>query len=1698
MEQRSPRTRNVVLGNPPEDSVAGVPFPHAASPPSRTRIELPPIEGSPSQNQNQAGPSARRTHSQGSRTSSISSVHSASGSLLPTSPSGPGGSIGQQPLPSIRHVLGLQTSQSIKSPPSTPMSAVLSLSGPGGDPTSPHRRTPSAPESSRSARAAMPPPARPAQSSPSYSVRDLPPSTAGAPGSRPNTTSSGGSGSLHHFANIALAAESRPGPQHSASSSMSRLQSGASSSKPASPPQPTSPRRVLMEQTAEDRPFAYSRESNARSRAHSQAQPQTGSSKASGHVSSARTGMSSHGPVPLWQRANHGLLGPELSYHRSDSSPSMQPMGLPPISPGESEFADRIYDEEMDLSGAGGGQGPRAQSRLRYAQGGGSGPQAPVSPQSSHGGGAANVGAKRQRADGEAEPPGSPPTRRRHTLGAMDEPPGLRGSFAGAASAMGPGSVPPPPLPHPAGPPPPHPDHAGHYAAAHAASRSSALYAAAPASSRRISGRGSGSGSGSDPTSSVPFLSPSASSVSLATTVSDFGGAGPGHPGHRYRVQSAGGAGQGYPEPHYGGPTGYKPRSYLGLDFDPAAVGQVGPGGRSGIVGPDGKYLGGTNFEIGSSGGHTRTQSSASRLRAGTGSGSGSGSTLPPFYPALMHAPTIGSTSPRKGVSGGHTHTLSLPHYPQAGSSGRGGPSTAGTIYNASAFPSVLTTGPNAAGGIIVGGNVDTPSSLQRSSTYGGRGSQKSRYGGGAGAGAGFVFPPPPNVKAEGGNDRSGINSPTNALVSLGDAAVIGGGASTPVVPSNSAQSQASNSSAAGAAKYECTWCGKRFSRPSSLKIHYHSHTGEKPYVCEEPGCGRTFSVQSNLRRHQRGHQNAANNTNSTGTNADGNASGTNNNRGGSNRNGSPGSIQSHPPPSRSAYEPGSRSLGGSQWMFQQQQQQPPPPPPPPQQQPPPSFAPAHAHGQYHQSQYRPQPLPGDFGPGYENAVHHAPGNYQMQFRERRQSMSSNGDFEAGAEESYGIGGGGAKVLLGLSGKGSATQRPHSSEGPQSNPSNRGAYHHQMSRSDSMDTDPPGSLSPQRRREGSGTGRSGFMGATGKYSGHSRFPSGLVRTTAGLRLDNSLNNASRAGSSSGGDASSGLGEREILFPRLEPHEVQVQHAQWSNPLHWAYLAEGGKNLLVHYVGPTPSIFGGTSDGFPPLVLRLRKSSRPSAPGAAGAAVKTEAEDKSAVSIASPQSDSSAASSADSAGDARDALDENAFRDEIVAPLLGPAGGLDVLPYILPVPLIRSGRSGSGAKDTDARFGHLPYGRSLWALHDPSAFLSALGKLVESDRPAERRATSQIDSAAPFLWAVENVTAALSPDFVNQGGRSTICVEIKPKWGFLANGEHLSDASKGVKTAYSRYKLHRVLKARKPDVNGAASQGPTLEEWNAIYDPLDLFSVDSGRVHRSVKALYVEWKAAQGSGMFNNLRVFVDGHPINVTSNLELLTKALGAVHSSTEADLFAQVMTPHLLSSPVLRRLAHLQSALDPLDIEGLAKLWQNQTGADFGSISKHSDSFLLRDPSVDEYEDVVQWFFAREEALAQGATAGADVTGATLRQLTLAYLLSATFKDCSLFVRLVPTEGNGSDWSANGTPDGDGDITITDAASASRAEGATATNSNNNNKQVDTSSRFEAEFKVIDLDPKPMDKLSKYFHMDAEIVSGFNTWAAEVGLPAN
>lgn len=65
--------------------------------------------------------------------------------------------------------------------------------------------------------------------------------------------------------------------------------------------------------------------------------------------------------------------------------------------------------------------------------------------------------------------------------------------------------------------------------------------------------------------------------------------------------------------------------------------------------------------------------------------------------------------------------------------------------------------------------------------------------------------------------------------------------------------------------KHKCKICDKRFTRPSSLQTHMYSHTGEKPFACNVEGCGRHFSVVSNLRRHKKVHKGESSSTTSEG-----------------------------------------------------------------------------------------------------------------------------------------------------------------------------------------------------------------------------------------------------------------------------------------------------------------------------------------------------------------------------------------------------------------------------------------------------------------------------------------------------------------------------------------------------------------------------------------------------------------------------------------------------------------------------------------------------------------------------------------------------------------------------------------------------------------------------------------------------------------
>ncbi|CAG9312810.1 unnamed protein product [Blepharisma stoltei] len=53
---------------------------------------------------------------------------------------------------------------------------------------------------------------------------------------------------------------------------------------------------------------------------------------------------------------------------------------------------------------------------------------------------------------------------------------------------------------------------------------------------------------------------------------------------------------------------------------------------------------------------------------------------------------------------------------------------------------------------------------------------------------------------------------------------------------------------------YKCSFCNKILSSKQNLREHVYIHTGEKPYICREKGCGLAFRQGSQLSAHKRIH----------------------------------------------------------------------------------------------------------------------------------------------------------------------------------------------------------------------------------------------------------------------------------------------------------------------------------------------------------------------------------------------------------------------------------------------------------------------------------------------------------------------------------------------------------------------------------------------------------------------------------------------------------------------------------------------------------------------------------------------------------------------------------------------------------------------------------------------------------------------------
>ena len=163
----------------------------------------------------------------------------------------------------------------------------------------------------------------------------------------------------------------------------------------------------------------------------------------------------------------------------------------------------------------------------------------------------------------------------------------------------------------------------------------------------------------------------------------------------------------------------------------------------------------------------------------------------------------------------------------------------------------------------------------------------------------------------------------------------------------------------------------------------------------------------------------------------------------------------------------------------------------------------------------------------------------------------------------------------------------------------------------------------------------------------------------------------------------------------------------------------------------------------------------------------------------------------------------------------------------------------------------------------------------------------------------------------------------------------------------------------------------------------------------------------------------------------------------TVRDALISKILSMLLDTSLLRLLSNLQRTLDPLDIEGLSLLWHRayalaSPGVPVSTQSPDEDEPPapplgqgLADPTLHEWQKFLDIYLAKNYQLDHDHP---DI--ANLRYYCLAYLLSTSFKDCSIILR-VPELGQSSIF-------------------------------------------------VIDLDVKPIDRLAKWEKLDKQIVDAY------------
>ncbi|XP_062315246.1 inositol-pentakisphosphate 2-kinase isoform X1 [Osmerus eperlanus] len=391
---------------------------------------------------------------------------------------------------------------------------------------------------------------------------------------------------------------------------------------------------------------------------------------------------------------------------------------------------------------------------------------------------------------------------------------------------------------------------------------------------------------------------------------------------------------------------------------------------------------------------------------------------------------------------------------------------------------------------------------------------------------------------------------------------------------------------------------------------------------------------------------------------------------------------------------------------------------------------------------------------------------------------------------------------------------------------------------------------------------------------------------------------------------------------------------------------------------------------------------------------------------------------------------------------------------------------------------------------PLDFVRRLSLKVQQERP-ESRCDKMMDTWSGCALCLPNLTQSSSRCCSEH--RPSLCIEIKPKCGFLPYSRHVT---KDVKSKVCRFCMHQHFKL----ANG---------KWKrqSRYCPLDLFSGNKQRMYVALKHLIEEpqnnFKIFKGGELIysckddadvcedlnelvQHLRPYflhggggvINGHQSNKTVLNELIQVIVSALLSSWETGRSGESRKLHLpegraiceaslLHRELLRNGNHclpkdcilakiLQTQmLDSLDIEGLHPL--------FKRVEQHLQEFPKERSRLQIDGPYNESFLEKVQSCPSEDDGSIEYAVSKVHQ----YRVAMTAKDCSIMITLAPC-----------SEDNDGleqDLEI-----------------------HPTKPRFTYSVSILDLDPKPYENIPHQYKLDSKIVNYYlRSTQAKQDLPA-